>query len=51
MKEIAETYGMCMLYMLSLLLVIVILISFFRDGGLLHEVVRILMNGLTGTTG
>lgn len=48
MEEIAREYGMCLLYMVSVMLIIVLYFSFVGTDGILSNMFHAYMNGLTG---
>lgn len=48
MEEIAREYGMCLLYMVSVMLIIVLYLSFVGTDGILSNLFHAYMNGLTG---
>lgn len=48
MEEIAKTFGLCLLYMLPLFFLTVLIVAAIKDSGIMNDIIRILMNGLTG---
>lgn len=48
MEEIAKEYGMCMLYMIPVLVFAVFYVSLLKADGMLYNVVMAYLSGLTG---
>lgn len=47
-EEIAKEYGMCMLYMIPVLVFAVFYVSLLKTDGMLYNVIMAYLNGLTG---
>lgn len=48
MEEIIEEYGMCFFYALVFILIVILCVACMGTGGVLHDIVRAYLNGLTG---
>lgn len=48
MEEIAKEYGMCMLYIIPVLVFAVFYVSLLKTDGMLYNVVMVYLSGLTG---